>query len=71
MTESILELLNSKTPAGYGTTASAKRTVLKNVYWWMVAEGYNVAILNERYLVVDGKDYMLSKSGTRLVWKNF
>ena len=36
--------------------------VVKRVYWSLRDAGYNTCILNDRYLVVDGKSYQLRRN---------
>ena len=50
--------------------STIKVTFVKNVYWNMVAAGLRPAILNDKYIEIDGNDYEFihsKKNGTYTV----
>lgn len=50
--------------------STSKVTFVKNVYWNMVAAGLRPAILNDKYIEIDGNDYEFihsKKNGTYTV----
>jgi outer membrane cobalamin receptor len=54
-----------------GFTTKFKAEALNHLYYTLQAQGHNVAILNEKYLEVDGNAYQLRASKGQLIVKPF
>ena len=52
---------------GFGFGISVKDLAIK-AYWHMESNGHKVCIINDRYLEVDGTEYMFSKSKKQGHW---
>lgn len=50
---------------GFGIS---KEKLADKAYWYMVSEGHDCYIVNERYIGVDGKEYQFSKSRKQNRW---
>lgn len=54
----------------FGTGISVKK-LCEKAYWQMEAEGHDVCLLNERYIIVDGVGYRFSKCKGNWIVKEF
>ena len=50
---------------GFGISV---KNLCGKAYWQMKAEGHEVCIVNDRYLELDGKTYLFSKSQKQQRW---
>ena len=51
----------------YGFGMSTEKMISK-LYFAMIARGYDVCILNDRYLICDGCNYQLLKTRSKGCW---
>lgn len=62
-----IEIISSKASAfGIGMTVEQ---LASQMYWQMKAEGHDVCMLNDRYLICDGSNFQFIKSRANGCWK--
>ena len=55
----------------YPPSERAKRVAFRKVYRELESNGVHVAILNDKYLIIEGQEYSIAKSGSNLVLKKW